>query len=93
MASLCSNAHPILASLSACSLPLMFVCALTLWSVVVCVRDCSILVIDSSIVLSGWLLCMVGCFVCVFRRYRTLRQSVKMCAGSFLYVVVRRHRV
>ena len=53
MASLCSNSHPILANLSACSLPLMFVWALTLCSVVVCVRDCNILIIDSSIFLSG----------------------------------------
>ena len=29
----------------------------------------------------------------MFRRYKTLRQSVKICAGSFRYVVVRRHRV
>ena len=91
--SLCSNTHPILANLFACSLPLMFVWALTLWSVVVCVRDCNILIIDSSIILSGWLLCRVGCFVCVFRRYKTLKQFVKMCAGSFRYVVVRRRRV
>ena len=81
-ASLCTNVHPILASLSACSLPLMFVWALTLWSVVVCVRACNILAIDSSIFKSGWLLCKVGCFVCVFMRYKTLRQSVKICAGS-----------
>ena len=56
-ASMCSNAHPILASLLACSFPLMFVWALTLWSVVVCVRACNILTIDSSIFLSGWLIC------------------------------------
>ena len=93
IASLCSISHPILANLSACSLPLMFVWALTLWNVVVCVRDCNILIIDSSIFMSGWLLCRVGCFVCVFRRYKTLRQSMKMCAGSFWYVVVRRQRV
>ena len=43
--------------------------------------------------LSGWLLCKVGCFVCVFMRYKTLRQFVNMCAGSFRYVVVRRRRV
>ena len=92
-ASLCSNTHPILASLSACSLPLMFMWALTSWSVVVCVRDCNILVTDSSISLFGWLLCKVGCFVCVFMRYKTLRQSIKMCAGSFQYVVVRRRKV
>ena len=59
----CSNVHPSLASLSACSLPDMFAWALTLWSVVSCVRICSILTIASSIFLSGWLLCRVGCFV------------------------------
>ena len=67
------NSHPILANLSACSLPLMFMWALTLCSVVVCVRDCNTFIIDSSIILSRWLLCMVGCFVCVFKRYKTLR--------------------
>ena len=80
-ASLCFNLHPILASLSACSLPLIFVWALILRSVVVRVRACNIVTIDSSIFLFGWLLCKVGCFVCVFIRYTTLRQSVKMCAG------------
>ena len=56
-------------------------------------RDCNILIIDSSIFLSGWLLCKVGCFVYVFMRYKILRQSIKMCDGSFQYVVVRRRRV
>ena len=60
----------------------MFMWALTLWNVVVCVRTFNILIIDSSNFLFGWLLCRVGCFVCVFMRYRMLRQSVKMCAGS-----------
>ena len=40
-----------------------------------------------SIVLSAWLLCMVGCLICVFKLYRQLRQSVNMCAGSFGYFV------
>ena len=53
MASLWERSHPILANLSACSLPLIFVCALTLCSVVVWVRDCSIVTIDSRMVLSG----------------------------------------
>ena len=43
--------------------------------------------------LFGWLLCRVGSFVCVFKRYKTLKQSVKMCVGSFRYVAVRRWRV
>ena len=29
----------------------------------------------------------------MFRKYKTFRQSVKMCAGSFQYVVVRGQRV
>ena len=55
--------------------------------------DCSILSVDSSIFLSRWLLCRVGCLICVFSRYRTLRQFVKICASSSRYVVVRRWRV
>jgi hypothetical protein len=53
MASLWSSSQPILANLSACSLPLIFVWALTLCSVLVCVRDCNIVIRDSSIFLSG----------------------------------------
>jgi hypothetical protein len=94
MASLWSSSHPNLASVSGCLLPFLFVWALTLWStVVVYVRDCSILIVDSSIILSWWLLCKVGCLICVFRKYKTLRQYVKICASSFRYVVVRRRRV
>ena len=33
-------------------------------------------------VLSGWLLCSVRCFICVLITYSPLRQSVNMCAGS-----------
>ena len=66
-----SSVHPCLASLSACSLPFILAWALTLWRVVVCVRICSIVTMDSSIVLSGWLLCRVGCLVCVLMRYNT----------------------
>ena len=36
-------------------------------------------------VLSGWLLCSVRCFICVFITYNPLRQSVKICAGSLGY--------
>jgi hypothetical protein len=60
---------------------------------VVYVRDCSILIVDSSIILSWRLLCKVGCLISVFRKYKTLRQYVKICASSFWYVVVRRRRV
>ena len=41
-----------------------------------------------SMVLSAWLLCVVGCLMCVFRLYRQLRQSVNICAGSSGYLVV-----
>ena len=40
-----------------------------------------------KIVLSAWLLCIVGCLMCVFRLYRQLRQFVNICAGSFRYLV------
>ena len=53
MASLWSNSHPLLASLSTCLLPLMFVWALTLCSVMVCVRDYNISIIESNIFLFG----------------------------------------
>jgi hypothetical protein len=61
--------------------------------VVVCVQDISILTIFSRIILSGWLLWLMGCFIWVFRRYSMFRQSVNMWAGSFWYVVVRSCRV
>ena len=50
------------------------------------------LTIPSQMVLSGWLLCSVGCFIWFFITYRPLRQSVKICAGSFgksLFIIVR----
>jgi hypothetical protein len=54
---------PSFVSLSAASLPMIFVCALTLYRWVVAVRFLSILTIDASIVLSRWLFCCVGCFI------------------------------
>jgi hypothetical protein len=45
-------------------------------------RFFSIFTIKVSIFLSGWLCCYVGCFIWVFIRYRELRLSVKICAGS-----------
>ena len=36
-------------------------------------------------VLSGWLLCSVRCFICVLITYSPLRQSINMCAGSLGY--------
>jgi hypothetical protein len=73
---------PSFANLSASSLPMMLVCALTLCRVVGAVRFFSIFTIKASIVLSGWFFCYVGCFIWVFMRYRELRLSMKMCAGS-----------
>jgi hypothetical protein len=48
----------------------------------VVVQFLSILTIDASIVLSGWLFCCVGCFIWVLMRYSEFKLSVKMCAGS-----------
>ena len=76
---------PCFASTSACSFPLMFIWALTLYIVVGCVRFFSISTMDVSIVLSAWLLCRLGCFICIFSTYRQFRQSVNICAGSFGY--------
>ena len=51
---------PCFASLSACSFPIMFMCALTLYIVVGCVLFFSISTIDVSMVLSAWLLWWLG---------------------------------
>jgi hypothetical protein len=40
------------------------------------------------VVWSGWLLCIVGCLICVLSRYNTFRLSVNMYAGSFGYSVL-----
>jgi hypothetical protein len=69
------------------------VCALTLWKWVVVVRFLSILTIDVSIVLSGWLFCCMGCFIWVLMRFREFRLSVKMCAGSLGNYCVRIYRI
>jgi len=68
---------------SASSLPLMFACALTLYSVVGWVLYVRKFTIFSKIVLSGWLLCSEGCFIWFLIAYRPLRQFVKICVGSF----------
>ena len=47
---------PSFASWSACSFPSMFMCALTLYIVVGCIRFFSISTISVSMVLSAWLL-------------------------------------
>ena len=83
--------HLDLASMFACSLPFMLGWAMT--SVVVCVQDYSILIIDLRKCLSRCLLCKVGCLILLFNRYRTLRQYVKIYIGSSQYVVVRSWRV
>ena len=36
-------------------------------------------------VLFGWLLCIVGCFICVLITYSPVRQSINMCTGSLGY--------
>jgi hypothetical protein len=74
---------PSFANLSASSLPMMLVCALTLCRVVMATRSFSSFTINASMVLSGCLFCCVGCFIWVFMRYRELRLSVKICAGSW----------
>ena len=66
----------------------MLVCALTLYIVVGCVQLFSISTIDTSMVLLAWLLCWVGCFICVLITYRQLRRSVNMCVGSLGFFVV-----
>ena len=48
----------------------------------------SIFAIYVSMVLSVWLLYCVWCFICVLIMYRHLRQSVKMCVGASVYMVV-----
>jgi hypothetical protein len=74
---------PSFANLSASSLPMMLVYALILCRIVRAVRSFSSFTIKANIVLSGWLFCCVGCFIWVFMRYRELRLSVKICAGSW----------
>jgi uncharacterized membrane protein YfcA len=74
---------PSFANLSASSLPMMLVCALTSYKVVVAMQSFSSFTIMASKVLSGWLFCCVGYFIWVFMRYRELRLSVKICVGSW----------
>jgi hypothetical protein len=45
-------------------------------------RFLSILTIDASIILSGWLFCCVGCFIWVLMRYSEFKLSVNICTGS-----------
>ena len=75
--------------MSACSLPLILAWALTLWSVVVSMRDCSIWTIDSRTFVFCWLLYIVGCLICVFSTYKTLRPSMKIWVGLPPDVVVK----
>ena len=74
--------------MSARSFPSMLVCALTLYIVVGCERSFSIFTIVVNMVLSAWLLCCVGCFMCVLITYIQLRQSVNMYAGSLGYLLL-----
>ena len=82
VASMWSNWRPCLTSACARSFPLMLAWAFILWSVVICVWDVNILNISSRIFLFGWLLCIVGCLIWVFKRCRTLRQFVNVWVGS-----------
>ena len=72
----------LLASLCAFSLPSMFVCTWTLYIVVGWILLGNISSISFNIILSRWLLCCVGCLICVLITYRPFRQSVNMCVGS-----------
>ena len=62
----CSLDIPFSASVSASSFPVMFACALILYNIVswvLCIRK---LTISSRMVLYGWFLCSVGCFIWFF---------------------------
>ena len=85
MASVCSFSLPSLASSSAFSLPSMLACACTLYNIIGLFLCCSISTISRNMVLFGWLLCSVRCFICVLIMYNPLRQSVNMCASSLGY--------
>ena len=74
---------PSFASLSASLFSLMLVCALTLCRIVGAMRFLNSFTINASMVLYGWLFCCMGCFIWMFIRYRELRLSVKICAGSW----------
>ena len=82
MASMCSFSLPSLASSSPFSFPSMLACARTLYNVLVC---CSNSTISCNMVLSAWLLCIVGCFICVLITYSPLSQFVNMCAAFLGY--------
>ena len=56
-------------------------------------RVISILIIACRMFLFGWLLCIVRCLIWVFKRYRTLEQSLSIWVGSSWYVVSRSCRV
>ena len=42
----------------------------------------------ARVIWSGWLLCSVGCLICVLSRYNTFRLLVNIYAGSFGYGVL-----
>ena len=69
---------PILVSLSTFSFLSMLACALTLYSVMDCVLCYGSSTIYFNIVLYEWLLCCVGCLICVVITYKPFRQFVKM---------------
>ena len=51
------------------------------------VRVFSLSTMFVGMVLSTWLLCMIGCLMSVFRLYRQLRQFVIICAGSSRFLM------
>ena len=54
-----------------------------------CVRIFSILVMAMRVFKSGWLFCRVGCVRCVCKTYKQFMKSVKIYAGSSMFLVVR----
>ena len=81
MALVYSFSLPSLASSSVFSLLSTLACACTLYNVVGQVLCCSNSIISYNMVLFGWLLYSVRCFICVLISYSPLRQFVNMSAG------------
>ena len=76
------SSRPSFTNLSACSLPSMLTCALTLYNVIGCVRFWSSWTMVARVIWLGWLLWRVGCLICVLSRCNTFGLSVNMYAGS-----------
>ena len=74
-----SRRAPLFASWSAISLPIIHVCALTFWIVILCVDHVMWLTIAEMSSLSGWLCWDDGCHMWLCIRYILLRLFEKMC--------------